>query len=59
MMMTSDHPSHARDHIRFIFGPIYSDTCEQLPDLVRGEGTGTGIAHVSGGLDFYALMIST
>ncbi|CAF2993677.1 unnamed protein product [Rotaria sp. Silwood2] len=56
IMMTSDHSSHVRDLIRFSFGPICSSASLQLPNMVRGEGTGSGIARVSGGLDFYTLM---
>jgi hypothetical protein len=56
MMMTSDHPSHVRDHIRWSFGPIFTGACLQLPNIVRGEGTGTGVARISGGIDFYTLM---
>ncbi|CAF4852082.1 unnamed protein product [Rotaria sp. Silwood1] len=55
-MMTSDHPSHVRDHIRWSFGPIFTGACLQLSDIVRGEGIGTGIARISNGLDFYTLM---
>jgi hypothetical protein len=56
LMMTSDHPSHVRDHTLFIFGPVLSGASLQLPNIVRGEGTGTGVARVSGGLDFYTLI---
>ncbi|CAF3652129.1 unnamed protein product [Rotaria sp. Silwood1] len=56
IMMTSDHPSHVRDLIRLNFGPMCTSAGLHLPNMVRGEGTGTGIARVSGGMDFYTLM---
>jgi hypothetical protein len=56
VMMTTDHPSRVRDHIRWSFGPIFTGACLQLPDLVRGEGTGTGVSRITGGVDFYTLM---
>ncbi|CAF1349980.1 unnamed protein product [Rotaria sordida] len=55
-MMTSDHPSHVRDFIRLVFGPISNSCSLQLPNMVRGEGTGSGIARVSGGMDMYTFM---
>lgn len=56
MMITSDHPSHIRDHIRFTFGPICTGSILQLPNIVRGDGIGTGVARISNGLDFYTLI---
>jgi hypothetical protein len=37
MMMTSDHLSHVRHHVRFIFGPIFTGASQQLPALISGE----------------------
>ena len=56
MMMTSDHPSHVRDHVLFFFGPLVNSAFEHLPNLVRGEGTSSGVARVSNGLDFHTLL---
>jgi hypothetical protein len=56
MMMTSDHPSHVRDLLLFTFGPVQIGACHQLTNITRGEGTGTGVARISGGLDLYTLM---
>ncbi|CAF2570076.1 unnamed protein product [Rotaria sp. Silwood2] len=55
-MITSNHPSHARDFIRFCFGPMCSSASLQLPNMVCGKGTGSGIARVSGDVDIYTLM---
>ncbi|CAF2830080.1 unnamed protein product [Rotaria sp. Silwood2] len=56
MMMTSDHPSQVRNFIRLAFGPKISSASLELPNIVRGEGAGSGIARVSGGMDMYTLM---
>ena len=56
LMMTSDHPFHVRDHVLFFFGPLVNSAFEHLPNLVRGEGTGSGVARVSNGLDFHTLL---
>jgi hypothetical protein len=56
MMMTCDHPTQARDFIRFFFGPMNTSASQQLPSLVRGEGTGTGVERISGGFDFYTFL---
>ncbi|CAF1393587.1 unnamed protein product [Rotaria sordida] len=56
IMMMSDHPSHVRDFIRFSFGPLCTRASLHLPNMVCREGTGTGIARVSDGKDFYTLM---
>ena len=55
-MMTSDHPSHVRDLIRYTFGALYTEACQQMPSLVRGEGSETGVARILGGLDFHSVM---
>jgi hypothetical protein len=52
-MLTSDHPSHARDLLRYILGPLINSAANQLPNIVRNEGAGSGIARVTGGLDLY------
>jgi hypothetical protein len=56
MMLTSNHPSHIRDLIRWCCGPVHNGASGQLPALVRGEGTGSGIARISGGLDLYTFL---
>ena len=56
MMLTSNHPSHIRDLIRWTCGPIHTNASTHLPDIVRGEGSGSGIARISDGLDLYALL---
>jgi len=56
IMMTSDHPSHVRDNVLYTFGKIYIGANQQLPNIARGEGTGTGVARAFGGLDLYALL---
>jgi len=55
-MMTSDHPSHVRDYILFSLGSVLYGASQQLPNIVRGEGTGTGVARISGGYDLYMLL---
>ena len=55
-MMTSNHPSQVRDHIVFTLGPLMTSAYQQLPKMVRGEGTGSGIARVTDGLDLYTLL---
>ena len=54
--MTSDHPSHTRDLVIFMFGLLINGAFQQLPNIVRNEGTGSGVARISGGLDLYTLL---
>ncbi|CAF0922055.1 unnamed protein product [Adineta steineri] len=55
-MLTSDHPSHARDYVRYYLGPMSSNIGYQLIKLVRGQCKGTGFAEASGGLDLYTYL---
>ena len=56
MMMTSDHPSHVRDYVLLVYGPLTNGTFLQLSKMIRGEGTGSGVARVTGGLELYGLL---
>lgn len=56
LMMTTDHPSHTRDLVLFIFGPLINGAYQQLSNIVRNEGSGSGVARISGGLDLYNLL---
>ncbi|CAF4081091.1 unnamed protein product [Rotaria sordida] len=55
-MLTSDHPSHARDFLRWILGPLNSNAGNQLPNLVCNEGTGSGFTRFTDGLDLYTFL---
>ena len=55
-MLTSNHPSHARDLIRWMLGPLHTTGACQMPNLVRNEITGSGIAQVTGGIDVYTFL---
>jgi hypothetical protein len=50
MMMTSDHQSHVRDHIRFMFGSVLTDASVKFPHVVRSEGENVA------NLDMYTLL---
>lgn len=54
-MLTSDHPSHTRDLMLLTLGPFVDKLSSQMPRIVRGEGSDSGVARVSGGIDFYTL----
>lgn len=55
-MLTSDHPSHARDLICWMLGPLNTSGAYQIPNLVRNEGTGSGITRVLGGIEMYTFL---
>ena len=56
MMLTSNHPSHARDLIRFYLGPTSNCAGYQLLNLVRGQCTGDGFAGIASGLDIITFL---
>ncbi|CAF3747344.1 unnamed protein product [Rotaria sp. Silwood1] len=55
-MLTSGHPSHARDFLLYALGPLVTSAANQLPDIVRNQGTGSGIARVTNGLNLYQFL---
>ncbi|CAF3906656.1 unnamed protein product, partial [Rotaria sp. Silwood1] len=55
-MLTSDHPSHARDIFLYALEPLITSAANQLPDIVRNQDTGSGIARVTNGLNLYQFL---
>ena len=55
-MLVSNHPSHARDLIRWYLSPLIGKSVDQAVGVVRGQCTGTALEQITGGLDIYTFL---